>query len=202
MRVTTIGSSGKTAPVQRARCSRTQQLSGPLTKLNRCVTSQLVVPVGTEVTVADVGDEEPPHAANVNATARARSALKAAGFRGYPLFERDALLDKIRNAPEFVQFMTELKRAVDGYRREFDRVGVLDSPAYRSGSDLRKRRGGTGVRAKTTTTLGAERPRNVEAENDLDDQLNRYTVDAYEVRLWSPSRSIRDPGTAWRRRDG
>src|SRR5688500_9382237 len=72
----TIGSSGKTAPVHRARCSRTQQLSGPLTEMNRCVTSQLVAPVGTELTVAEVGDEEPLHAANVNAVARARSAFK------------------------------------------------------------------------------------------------------------------------------
>ena len=39
----------------------------------------------------------------------------------YPLFERDALLDEIRKAPEFVQFMTELKATVDGYRREFER---------------------------------------------------------------------------------
>lgn len=75
MRVTTIGSSGKTAPVHRARCSRTQQLSGPLTEMNRCVTSQLVVPVGTEVTVAEVGEEDPLHAANVNATARPRSGV-------------------------------------------------------------------------------------------------------------------------------
>ena len=45
----------------------------------------------------------------------------ATGFLVYPLFERDALLDKIRKAPEFVQFMTELKSTVDGYRREFER---------------------------------------------------------------------------------
>ena len=45
----------------------------------------------------------------------------ATGFLVYPLFERDALLDKIRKAPEFVQFMTELKATVDGYRREFER---------------------------------------------------------------------------------
>jgi len=45
----------------------------------------------------------------------------ATGFVVYPLFERDALLDKIRKAPEFVQFMTELKTTVDGYRREFER---------------------------------------------------------------------------------
>jgi hypothetical protein len=43
----------------------------------------------------------------------------ATGFLVYPLYERDALLDKIRKAPEFVQFMTELKATVDGYRREF-----------------------------------------------------------------------------------
>jgi TolB-like protein len=45
----------------------------------------------------------------------------ATGFGVYPLFDRDALLDKIRKAPEFVQFMTELKATVDGYRREFER---------------------------------------------------------------------------------
>ena len=45
----------------------------------------------------------------------------ASGFLAYPLFERDALLDKIRKAPEFVQFMKELKATVDGYRREFER---------------------------------------------------------------------------------
>ena len=44
----------------------------------------------------------------------------ATGFLVYPLFERDALLDKIRKAPEFVQFMAELKATVDGYRREFE----------------------------------------------------------------------------------
>jgi serine/threonine-protein kinase len=44
----------------------------------------------------------------------------ATGFLAYPLFERDALLDKIRKAPEFVQFMAELKATVDGYRREFE----------------------------------------------------------------------------------
>jgi serine/threonine protein kinase len=45
----------------------------------------------------------------------------ATGFLVNPLFERDALLDKIRTAPEFVQFMTELKATVDNHRREFDR---------------------------------------------------------------------------------
>ena len=45
----------------------------------------------------------------------------ATGFLAYPLFERDPLLDKIRTAPEFVQFMQELEQTVDGYRREFER---------------------------------------------------------------------------------
>jgi hypothetical protein len=44
----------------------------------------------------------------------------ATGFAAYQLFERDALLDKIRKAPEFVQFMTGLKATVDGYRRAFE----------------------------------------------------------------------------------
>ena len=44
----------------------------------------------------------------------------ATGFVVHPLFEHDALLDKIRKAPEFLQFMTELKATVDGYRREFE----------------------------------------------------------------------------------
>jgi serine/threonine protein kinase/tetratricopeptide (TPR) repeat protein len=44
----------------------------------------------------------------------------ATGFLVYSLFERDTLLDKIRKAPEFVQFMTELKATVDRYRREFE----------------------------------------------------------------------------------
>lgn len=85
MRVTAIGSSGKTAPVHRARCSRTQQLSGPLTETNRCVTNQLVVPVGTEVTDAEVGDEDPLHAATVNAMARPRSGV----FKASPLLNHD-----------------------------------------------------------------------------------------------------------------
>jgi serine/threonine protein kinase len=63
------------------------------------------------------------HAAEAN-SAEAVKWLReavATGFLVYPLFERDALLDKIRKAPEFVQFMRELKATVDGYRREFER---------------------------------------------------------------------------------
>ncbi len=43
----------------------------------------------------------------------------ATGFPNYPLFERDPYLDRIRAAPEFVQFMADEKARWDEYRREF-----------------------------------------------------------------------------------
>jgi TolB-like protein/tRNA A-37 threonylcarbamoyl transferase component Bud32 len=43
----------------------------------------------------------------------------AMGFSVYPLFERDAYLARIRQAPEFIQFMSEVKTRCDSYRREF-----------------------------------------------------------------------------------
>ncbi|MDX6382649.1 MAG: hypothetical protein QOK48_222, partial [Blastocatellia bacterium] len=43
----------------------------------------------------------------------------ATGFPCYPLFARDRYLDPIRNAPDFVQFMTELKEQFEKYKREF-----------------------------------------------------------------------------------
>jgi len=43
----------------------------------------------------------------------------ATGFRCYPLFERDAFLNRIRQAPEFIQFMAETKAQYEKYRREF-----------------------------------------------------------------------------------
>jgi TolB-like protein/predicted Ser/Thr protein kinase len=43
----------------------------------------------------------------------------ATGFRCYTLFERDAYLNRIRQAPEFIQFMAEMKAQHDRYRREF-----------------------------------------------------------------------------------
>ena len=43
----------------------------------------------------------------------------ANGFPSYPLFERDAYLNKIRPAPEFIQFMTEMKAQNELYKREF-----------------------------------------------------------------------------------
>ena len=41
------------------------------------------------------------------------------GFPNYPLFERDAYLDRIRQTPEFVQFMAEQKAQNDKDRKEF-----------------------------------------------------------------------------------
>jgi eukaryotic-like serine/threonine-protein kinase len=43
----------------------------------------------------------------------------ATGFQCYPLFERDAYLNRIRPAPEFIQFMTEMKAQNELYKREF-----------------------------------------------------------------------------------
>jgi len=44
----------------------------------------------------------------------------ATGLPCYPLFERDAYLNRIRQVPEFIRFMTETKARWEGYRREFD----------------------------------------------------------------------------------
>ena len=41
------------------------------------------------------------------------------GFPNYPLFERDPCLDRIRQAPEFVQFMAGEKVQWERYRQEF-----------------------------------------------------------------------------------
>jgi serine/threonine protein kinase/tetratricopeptide (TPR) repeat protein len=41
------------------------------------------------------------------------------GFPCYPLFARDHLLDRIRQAPAFAQFMTEMKAQNERLRREF-----------------------------------------------------------------------------------
>jgi TolB-like protein len=43
----------------------------------------------------------------------------ANGFPCYPLFEHDAYLNRIRQAPEFIQFMTEMKAQNERYKREF-----------------------------------------------------------------------------------
>lgn len=43
----------------------------------------------------------------------------ATGFPNYPLFERDPYLDRVRKAPEFVQFMSDEKVRWERYRQEF-----------------------------------------------------------------------------------
>ena len=44
----------------------------------------------------------------------------ATGFPNYPLFARDPFLNRIRNTPEFVQFITEQKTQWERFRQEFD----------------------------------------------------------------------------------
>ena len=41
------------------------------------------------------------------------------GFHLYPRYTRDALLNRIRQSPEFIQFLAEMKAENDKYRREF-----------------------------------------------------------------------------------
>ncbi len=43
----------------------------------------------------------------------------ATGFQPYPLFTRDAYLNRVRQTPEFVQFMNEMKLQYENYEREF-----------------------------------------------------------------------------------
>lgn len=43
----------------------------------------------------------------------------ATGFQPYPLFERDIYLNRVRQTPEFVQFMNEMKLQYENYEREF-----------------------------------------------------------------------------------
>jgi Flp pilus assembly protein TadD len=43
----------------------------------------------------------------------------ATGFPCYPLFERDAYLNRIRQSPEFIKFMAEQKAQNEKYRSEF-----------------------------------------------------------------------------------
>lgn len=88
-RLTVIGTPGKTAGPHRARCSLTQQLSGPVTDANDCVTDHWVpvavgVVVGLGVGVGALG-EEPPHAASDTTSARVRTF----GFMSPPLVMRD-----------------------------------------------------------------------------------------------------------------
>ena len=43
----------------------------------------------------------------------------AKGFPSYTLFERDPYLNRIRQAPEFIRFMEEMKAQHERYKREF-----------------------------------------------------------------------------------
>lgn len=46
-------------------------------------------------------------------------ATAETGMPNYPLFARDPHLDRIRNEPAFIRFMTDLKTRWEGYRRAF-----------------------------------------------------------------------------------
>ena len=41
------------------------------------------------------------------------------GYHLYPRYTRDAFLDRVRQSPEFVQFLAEMKAENERYRREF-----------------------------------------------------------------------------------
>jgi tetratricopeptide (TPR) repeat protein len=41
------------------------------------------------------------------------------GYHLYPRYTRDALLNRVRQSPEFIQFLAEMKAENDRYRREF-----------------------------------------------------------------------------------
>jgi tetratricopeptide (TPR) repeat protein len=43
------------------------------------------------------------------------------GYPCYPRFEHDTYFDRIRQAPEFIQFLAEMKSDWEGYKSEFDR---------------------------------------------------------------------------------
>jgi hypothetical protein len=58
-------------------------------------------------------------AGNSNEAVRWLKETAATGFPNYPLFERDPYLDRIRKAPEFVQFMADQKAQWEKYRQEF-----------------------------------------------------------------------------------
>jgi len=53
------------------------------------------------------------------ATVKWLKETAATGFPNYPLFERDPYLNRIRSAPEFVQFIADAKIQWQAYRQEF-----------------------------------------------------------------------------------
>jgi serine/threonine-protein kinase len=58
-------------------------------------------------------------AGNSHEAVRWLKETAATGFPNYPLFARDPFLDRIRQAPEFIQFMNEQKAQWEKYRQEF-----------------------------------------------------------------------------------
>ena len=58
-------------------------------------------------------------AGNSNEAVRWLKETAATGFPNYPLFARDPYLDRIRKAPEFLQFMADQKAQWEKYRQEF-----------------------------------------------------------------------------------
>jgi serine/threonine-protein kinase len=58
-------------------------------------------------------------AGNSSQAVKQLKATAATGFPDYPLFARDPYLDKIRAAPEFIQFIADQKAQWEKYRQEF-----------------------------------------------------------------------------------
>jgi tetratricopeptide (TPR) repeat protein len=58
-------------------------------------------------------------AGNSSEAVRWLKETASTGFPNYPLFLRDPYLDRIRTAPEFIQFMTEQNAQWERYRQEF-----------------------------------------------------------------------------------
>jgi TolB-like protein len=50
------------------------------------------------------------------------------GYPCYPRFQRDAYFDRIRQTPEFVQFMAEMRGDWETYKTEFDKTSAGDGP--------------------------------------------------------------------------
>ena len=56
---------------------------------------------------------------NANEAVKHLREADATGYSPYPLYERDSYLDPIRNTPEFIQFLAEMKPVYERRRREF-----------------------------------------------------------------------------------
>jgi len=65
-----------------------------------------------------MGVEEVPTAASLLDLSLQKETA-ATGFPNYPFFARDPFLDRIRQSPEFIQFMAEQKAQWEKYRQEF-----------------------------------------------------------------------------------